>query len=104
MQVATSAQYAALQLDAAQADTLVNTIGIPPRPQTLAELQDEIAQANPDFHRVAHLVSADVALSALLRVVNSPPTHSLNWRAAWVASTPTWRSPSASSAMSASRC
>jgi HD-like signal output (HDOD) protein len=73
MLVATSAHEAQVQLDAPQTDALVRNIGIPPRPATLAELQGEIGQHDPDFRRIARLVGADVALTAaLLRVVNSP--------------------------------
>lgn len=73
MSVAVSIREAESQLDASKADSLVRNIGIPPRPQTLADLQREIGQADPDFRRIAALVAADVALTAaLLRVVNSP--------------------------------
>lgn len=73
MTVATSAQEAELQLSAPDTDALVKNIGIPPRPQTLADLQNEIGRPDPDFRRVARLVSSDVALTAaLLRIANSP--------------------------------
>ena len=65
---ATSAQIAD-----AEADALVRSMGIPPRPATLLELQAEIAREEPDLQRVARLVASDVALAAtMLRIVNSP--------------------------------
>jgi len=54
-------------------DALVSSISIPPRPTLLTELQAEMAGADPDFDRIAHLVASDVALTAaVLRTVNSP--------------------------------
>ena len=73
MTVATSAREAESQLSASETDALVKNIGIPPRPATLVELQNEIGRENPDFRRVAGLVASDVALTAaVLRTVNSP--------------------------------
>ena len=54
-------------------DALVSSIAIPPRPTLLTELQAEMAGADPDFDRIAHLVASDVALTAaVLHTVNSP--------------------------------
>lgn len=73
MEVAKSAQEAELQLANNATDDLVRNLGIPPRPQTLTDLQTEIASEDPDFRKIARLVSSDVALTAaLLRIVNSP--------------------------------
>ena len=61
------------QIADAEADALVRTMGIPPRPATLLELQAEIDREEPDLQRVARLVASDVALAAaMLRIVNSP--------------------------------
>ncbi len=73
MSVARSAKEAEQQLAAPDTDALVKNLGIPPRPQTLADLQNEIGLDDPDFRRVARLVTSDVALTAaLLRIANSP--------------------------------
>ena len=57
----------------AEADALVRSMGIPPRPATLVDLQAEIAKEDPDLRRVSRLVASDVALTAaILRIVNSP--------------------------------
>lgn len=73
MEVAKSAQEAERQLTEHSTDDLVRNLGIPPRPQTLTDLQAEIASEDPDFRRIARLVASDVALTAaLLRIVNSP--------------------------------
>lgn len=54
-------------------EALISGIAIPPRPALLIELQMEMAGADPDFDRIARLVSGDVALTAaVLRTVNSP--------------------------------
>ncbi len=64
---------AAIQKPALDVDALVSSISIPPRPTLLTELQAEMAGADPDFDRIAHLVASDVALTAaVLRTVNSP--------------------------------
>jgi HD-like signal output (HDOD) protein len=61
------------QLSGPQSDELVRSIGIPPRPAVLMEIQKEIAREDPDLRTVASLVAGDVALSAaMLRTVNSP--------------------------------
>ncbi len=64
---------ASAQIADAEADALVRSMGIPPRPATLLDLQAEIGKEDPDFQRVARLVASDVALTAaMLRIVNSP--------------------------------
>ena len=74
MNVAPTAAHAANRRPAASAiDGLVRSITIPPRPSLLVDLQREIGATDPDFHRIARIVGADVALSAaVLRSVNSP--------------------------------
>jgi len=57
----------------ANADKIVQEIGIPPCPATLTKLLRETRVEEPDFRRVARLIGGDVALaSAILKVTNSP--------------------------------
>ena len=71
--VASPAPGASSRLADADADALVRSMGIPPRPATLMDLQAEIGKDDPDFQRVTRLVASDVALTAaMLRIVNSP--------------------------------
>lgn len=84
MLIAASAREAQGQLDSRQTDALAKTLGIPPRPPTLAGLQAEIGQDEPDFRRIAALVADGVALTAApLRVVN-PPAFAVSRRIATV--------------------
>lgn len=54
-------------------DQLVKSIGIPPRPSLLADVQHEMAGDDPDPRKIAQLVAKDVAMSAaLLKSANSP--------------------------------
>lgn len=47
-------------------------IGIPPRPEILDRIADEMNKVEPDFNALAHIISADVALSAsLIKITNS---------------------------------
>jgi len=63
----------ALTVATSTTDALVKSIGIPSRPSTLIQLQDEIARDDPDVRLIASLVASDVALTvAALRVVNTP--------------------------------
>lgn len=62
-----------IQVAPSTTDALIKSIGIPSRPGTLIQLQDEIARDDPDIQLIAGLVAGDVALTvAALRVVNSP--------------------------------
>jgi HD-like signal output (HDOD) protein len=73
MAVALSAQEADRHLSAPGTDALVRDMGIPPRPQILAELSREMSRSDPDLQRIARIVASDVALTAaVLRVANSP--------------------------------
>lgn len=46
---------------------------IPPRPEVVIVLQEEIRKENPDFRRIVRHVGSDVGLAgALLKAVNSP--------------------------------
>lgn len=51
----------------------IRSIGIPPRPSILAELEAEGRKEDPDFKRIGNLIATDVSLAAaLLKTVNSP--------------------------------
>lgn len=53
-------------------DALVKTIRIPPRPSLLADVQKELAAADPSPRRLAKIIADDVAMSAsLLKLTNS---------------------------------
>ena len=63
---------AANLLDQQGLDDLVKSIGIPPRPSLLVDVQQEMAAADPDPRKIAKLVARDVAMSAaLLKSANS---------------------------------
>lgn len=48
-------------------------IGIPPRPQILTQIELETQKDDPDFLRLARLLSSDVGLAAgMIKIANSP--------------------------------
>ncbi len=50
----------------------LRSIGIPPRPSILIQIDKEMARDEPDFYRLAAIVGNDVALSAgIIKVANS---------------------------------
>lgn len=54
-------------------ERVVLSVGIPPRPSILQELAAETKKDEPDFHKIDHLITSDVGLSAtLLKTINSP--------------------------------
>jgi len=60
------------ELDAARDAGPVKDIVIPPCPQLLVQLQDELSQADPNPHRVAEIAGNDVAMAAaLIKIANS---------------------------------
>ncbi|MDP4299425.1 HDOD domain-containing protein [Leptothrix discophora] len=66
-------------IDASQLSTLVRDIGIPPRPQLLERLHDELTRDEPRLDMLVQLASYDVAIAAaLLKVANArgPGTRS----------------------------
>jgi HD-like signal output (HDOD) protein len=72
MPVALTAADAERHLADPGVDSLVRDLGVPPRPQMLADLSTEMARADPDPRRIAAIVAKDVALTAaVLRVANS---------------------------------
>jgi len=60
------------ELDAARDGGPVKDIVIPPCPQLLVQLQNELAQADPNPQRVAEIAGEDVAMAAaLIKISNS---------------------------------
>ena len=60
------------ELDAARDGGPVKDIVIPPCPQLLVQLQDALAQAEPNPQRVAAIAGSDVAMAAaLIKIANS---------------------------------
>ncbi|TCS73415.1 HD-like signal output (HDOD) protein [Sulfuritortus calidifontis] len=56
-----------------QLEATLKEIGIPPRPAILEEISREMRSEEPDFNRVALLISRDVSLAAsFLKTANSP--------------------------------
>lgn len=54
-------------------EQVLGSVGIPPRPTILMELDAEAGKDEPNFRKIEQLVSSDVGLSAaLLKTVNSP--------------------------------
>jgi HD-like signal output (HDOD) protein len=53
-------------------DALIRSIRIPPRPSLLADLQAELARAEPSPAQIGRIISSDVGMSgALLKLANS---------------------------------
>jgi HD-like signal output (HDOD) protein len=56
-----------------QADALLKSIRIPPRPGLLADLQQELGRNEPDPAKIGKILAGDVGMSgALLKLANSP--------------------------------
>lgn len=52
---------------------IVKSVGIPPQPEIVLQVNDEINQDEPDFKKIADLVNKDVSLAAkAIKIVNSP--------------------------------
>lgn len=67
-----NASPGSLGIEASLAGTLAK-IEIPPRPVLLDKLMAEMQQDEPDFHRLAGLIRADVGMSAsLIKTANAP--------------------------------
>lgn len=59
--------------DIKRAEAIASTVGIPPKPKIVTEIQSELNKENPDFSKISSLVERDVSLSAkILKVANSP--------------------------------
>jgi len=51
----------------------VRSIGIPPRPAVLVEIDAEMRRSDPDYKRINDIIGADVGLAAaVIKVANSP--------------------------------
>jgi len=60
-------------MDMAQQEALVGELAIPPRPQVVTLLVEEMGKDEPDLARISRQISADVGLAAaMLKAVNSP--------------------------------
>jgi HD-like signal output (HDOD) protein len=56
-----------------EAEKLLSTIKIPPRPAVVEELNREKSKEDPDLRKIAQIISKDIALTAsLLKTANSP--------------------------------
>ncbi|WP_426174264.1 HDOD domain-containing protein [Massilia sp. TWR1-2-2] len=63
----------AVPRDADPVDALIKSIRIPPRPSLLADLQRELAAADPSPTAIGRIIASDVGMSgALLKLANSP--------------------------------
>ena len=70
---ATTAQEAENQIKAAEFDTVLKSVAIPPRPLVVQQMQAEMAKPDPDLKKAANIVVQDVGLTvAVLKTVNSP--------------------------------
>lgn len=60
-------------LSTAEAEKLIASVVIPPRPSVVAAVMEERNSADPNLARIGQLVAADVGLSAaMIKTVNSP--------------------------------
>ncbi len=60
-------------MDLAKIDKLLEGFTIPPRPDMLVKLQEEIESDSPDIKTIAHLINQDIGIAGFtLKVVNSP--------------------------------
>jgi HD-like signal output (HDOD) protein len=60
-------------LTQAEAEKIIASVSIPPRPAIVNSVMEERSKSEPDLRRIAHLVSTDVGLAAaVLKTVNSP--------------------------------
>ena len=60
-------------LTTAEAEKIISSVAIPPRPAIVNAVLEERAKSEPDLRRIAQLVSTDVGLAAaVLKTINSP--------------------------------
>lgn len=60
-------------LSTAEAEKLIASVAIPPRPTVVAAVMEEQRSTDPNLGRIAQLIAADVGLSAaMIKTVNSP--------------------------------
>lgn len=68
-----TANPSACPVESDKLERLLGSIGIPPRPSLLVELDKELKKTDPDTRTVATLVGRDVGISAaILKSLNSP--------------------------------
>ncbi len=61
------------ELSTAEAEKLIASVSIPPRPSAVAAVMEEQNSADPNIGRIAKLIAGDVGLSAaMIKTVNSP--------------------------------
>jgi HD-like signal output (HDOD) protein len=61
-----------LKIDAKEKEIL-RTVNIPPRPESLIQVQEEAKKDEPNFANIAKAIVADVSISgAVIQIVNSP--------------------------------
>lgn len=61
------------ELSRAEAEKLIASVAIPPRPSAVAAVMEEQHSADPNLGRIAQLVAADVGLTAaMIKTINSP--------------------------------
>ena len=62
-----------VELDSAALQQLVDTVKLPPVPQTLIDLNQELAKDHPELANMADIIQRDAGISGLLlKTVNSP--------------------------------
>ncbi|CCQ09469.1 hypothetical protein PALB_3100 [Pseudoalteromonas luteoviolacea B = ATCC 29581] len=62
-----------IEIDDKVLKDLRSGFNLPPKPEVLQALQNELSQNEPELTRIASIISADVATSAaVLKVINSP--------------------------------
>jgi HD-like signal output (HDOD) protein len=60
-------------LSQAEAEKLIASVSIPPRPSVVAAVMEERNSADPDMGRIGKLIAGDVGLSAaMIKTINSP--------------------------------
>lgn len=60
-------------MDLASYESVLRDLAIPPRPQVVTTLFEEMSKDSPNLNRITQAIAADVALSAgMLRAANSP--------------------------------
>lgn len=60
-------------LSNAEAEKLIASVSIPPRPSAVAAVMEEQHSADPNMGRIAKLIAGDVGLSAaMIKTINSP--------------------------------
>jgi len=64
---------AKVDIDSPALQKLVNTVKLPPVPQTLIDLNQEMSKEHPELARMADIIQRDAGISGLvLKTVNSP--------------------------------